>query len=400
MLLLRKAAKILAVIALCAIAGLGILVAGLWIDHHQETTLVAPTGHFAVGRIMYDWHDPNQQELMAPHAGIPREIVAWIWYPASTQQSALPADYFPRSWRDAFDRQRGWLLTEFMWRDLSRVHSHSFESPPLAAEQQRYPVLLMRAGLAAEVASYTSLAEDLASHGYVVVGFDAPYRSTIVVFPDGRIIARTPRNNADLVSGVQQKQLATRLEEAWSADMSFALDRLQELDTSDPSGRLQGHLDLSRVGAFGHSLGGATALQFCHDDLRCRAGVDIDGAPLGTAVKDGIKPPFLFLMSDHRRESKSETVPVEEDVQSIYDRLPQNQRLWITLRGAGHFGFVDTAPLPLHVAHLLRIVPMTNKRQIEITRECLRTFFSVYLSDEPASRLQGLRVYSEVRISP
>jgi dienelactone hydrolase len=312
------------------------------------------------------------------------------------QKSAEPVDYFPRSWRNALGRQRGWLLTEFMWRDFSRVHAHSLEAPSLAAAQRRYPVLLMRAGLAAEIAGYTSLAEDLASHGYIVVGFDAPYRSTLVVFPDGRVIARVPQNNADLLSGDRQKQLAVRLMQAWSADMSFALDRLEQLDASDPSGRFKGRLDLARVGVFGHSLGGATALQFCHDDVRCKAGIDIDGAPLGSAVTDGVKQPFLFLLSDHSRELKAETAPVMADIRSIYDRLPKNERLWIVLRGAGHFGFVDLTPLLSHIAHLLNIVPMSGKRQIEITRDCLRTYFDVYLKGAPPSILSNLTNYPEI----
>jgi predicted dienelactone hydrolase len=56
----------------------------------------------------------------------------------------------------------------------------------------------MRAGASAEVANYSILAEDLASHGYVVVGFDAPYRTYVVVFPDGRVMRRTPENNPEL----------------------------------------------------------------------------------------------------------------------------------------------------------------------------------------------------------
>ena len=382
---------------LIALGGAAILLCGLWLDHHRETTLLAPTGQFAVGRTMYDWRDPNQQELLAPHQGIPREILVWVWYPASKQASSQPVSYFPPAWQDAMKRGRGWLLTEFFWKDFSRVHAHSFDAPPLAEGHPPYPVLFMRGGLAAEVAGYTSLAEDLASHGYIVVGFDAPYRSTVVVLPDGRVITRTPQNNADLVSGIQKEQLATRLEQAWSADMSFALDRLQELNTSDPSGRFQGRLDLSRVGAFGHSLGGATALQFCHDDARCRAGIDIDGAPLGSSVTDGVKQPFLFLLSDHSSEPKSETFPVEADLHSIYDRLPENQRLWITLKGTGHFGFADLTPLPLHVAHLLHIGPISNDRQIEITRDCLRRFFDVYLEESPRSTLQDLSKHPEVQ---
>ena len=33
----------------------------------------------------------------------------------------------------------------------------------------------------------------LVGGGYVVVGFDAPYRSFVVVFPDGRVIARASK---------------------------------------------------------------------------------------------------------------------------------------------------------------------------------------------------------------
>jgi hypothetical protein len=166
----------------------------------------------------------------------------------------------------------GVLLTQFLTRDLSRVRTHGVRDVAVSREYPSYPVVLMRAGLATLTTGYTSLAEDLASHGYVVVGVDAPYRSSVVVFPDGKVITRAPQNNADLVSWSEQEQLANKLVRAWSADMGFALDELEQLNTSDPSGRFLGRLDMQRVGVFGHSLGGATSLQFCHDDSRCKAG--------------------------------------------------------------------------------------------------------------------------------
>src|SRR6202030_1415287 len=171
-------------------------------------------------------------------------------------------NYLSAPLRTALERQTGVLLTQFVTRDLSRVRTHSVRDAEVSPQQHSYPVVLMRAGLAALTTDYTTLAEDLASHGYVVVGFDAPYRSFVVVFPDGRAIARAPQNNADLVEGPAQEQLAVKLVEAWSADMSFALDQLERLDASDPAGKFSGRLDLDRVGVFGHSLGGATALQF------------------------------------------------------------------------------------------------------------------------------------------
>jgi hypothetical protein len=199
----------------------------------------------------------------------------------------------------------------------------------------------MRAGLAGLVTGNTSLTEDLASHGYVVVGFDAPYRSSVVVFPNGTTIARAPQNKADLLNGLQQEQLATRLVQVWSDDLGFALDQLERLNTSNPSGRFLGRLDMKRVGVFGHSLSGATALQFCDDDSRCTAGIDMDGAPLGSVLRDGVTQPFMFLLSDHQSESDAETRQVEANIRSIFDRLPSDRRLWIMIRDANHSGFSD-----------------------------------------------------------
>jgi hypothetical protein len=258
----------------------------------------------------------------------------------------------------------------------------------------------MRAGLAALTTDYTTLAEDLASHGYVVVGFDAPYRSFVVVFPDGRVIARAPQNNADLVSGPQQEQLANQLVLAWSADMGFALDQLERLNASDPSGRFQGRLDMQRVGVFGHSLGGATALQFCHDDSRCRAGIEVDGAPLGSVIREGVTQPFMFLLSDHRSESDAETRPVEANIRSIYGRLPGDRRWQIMIRGASHFMFSDGAmlksPLVMRVMRTLGIVRLDGRRQIAVTEHYISTFFEVYLQGAPASELKSQPEYPEV----
>jgi len=263
----------------------------------------------------------------------------------------------------------------------------------------------MRAGLAALTTDYTSLAEDLASHGYVVVGFDAPYRSWVVVFPDGRVIARAPENNADLLGGPEKEQLAEKLEQAWTADMGFALDQLERLNASDPSGRFLGRLDMQRVGVFGHSLGGATALQFCHDDPRCKAGIDVDGAPLGSVIAGGVTQPFMFLLSDHRGEAADAQTPeairqAGANIRSIYERLPGDRRWQIMIRGANHYLFSDAAllkvPLVMCALRTLGVVRIDGRRQIVVTTHYVSTFFDVYLKGAPASELKSQHEYPEV----
>src|SRR5262249_41090400 len=154
-------------------------------------------------------------------------------------------------------------------------------------QQRSYPVVFIRAGGSSGVLSLSTLAEDLASHGYIVVSFDAPYRTGQVTFPDGRVIRRTDENNPELGSGEERLTRVHRLLAAWTADMSFVLDHLQRLNTSGAAAKFMGRLDTTRVGAFGHSFGGAQAAQFCQQDSRCTAAIDVDGMPFGSVIRKG-----------------------------------------------------------------------------------------------------------------
>ncbi len=403
--LARRIFKGFAVLAMFGVFGFGALLGALWLEHRTELTLPTPTGSFAVGRAIYDWTDDAHADTLAPVPGTKRELLVWIWYPAAPRQpSQTVDDYLPAPWRTALERQIGVLLTQFLTRDLSLVRTHSIRDAEVSPQHRSYPVALMRAGLAALTTDYTTLAEDLASHGYVVVGFDAPYRTYVVVLPDGRVIARAPQNDADLVSGPQQEQLASKLVQAWSADMSFALDRLERLNASDPSGRFLGRLDMQRVGVFGHSLGGATALQFCHDDSRCKAGIDVDGAPIGSVIAEGVTQPFMFLMSYHRSEPDVETRQVGANVRSIYDRLPSDRRFEIMIRGANHFGFSDDgALLKSHIVlgtlRMLGILGIDGRRQLAVTTYCVHSFFDAYLEGAGVSRLNiSSPLYPEIEV--
>jgi dienelactone hydrolase len=309
--------------------------------------------------------------------------------------------------RTEVERDLGTLLGKFLTRDLSRVHAHSIRNSDVSPRQRSYPVVILRAGASAEVWNYSTLAEDLASHGYVVVGFDAPYRTSVVVFPDGRVMRRAPENNPELCLGMEQAQqepCVNKVLTAWTADIAFVLDRLEQLNTSDSSGRFTRRLDMTRIGVFGHSLGGATALQFCHDDSRCKAGIDVDGAPHGSVIREGLRQPFLFLMSDHSRESDPESRQTLANIQSIYDRLPADERLRIAIRGANHFLFSDDgALLKSHIVmrtlRMLGIVGIDGRRQLEVTAHCVHSFFDAYLKGASVSRPEiSSPLYPEIQV--
>jgi predicted dienelactone hydrolase len=374
--LARIAVAIVVVGALAATA----LIAALAYERTHDVTLPDPSGPFAVGRTTDVWTDDSHVDPFGETPDAKRELVVWIWYPSTPPSTAEPAPYLPDAWRAAVDAQRP-LPLKLLTRDPVRVHPHSSLDAPLSAAANRFPIVILRGGLGALTTDYTTLAEDLASHGYVVVGFDAPYRTTVVVFPDGRVVRRRRADNPETLTGDAQTRLAERLLAAWTSDVGFVADRLERMNATD--GRFRGRLDLQALGVAGHSLGGATAAQFCHDDARCRAGIDIDGAPLGSVVRDSLQKPFMFLLSDHSRESDAANREIMANITSIYDRLPKNSRLLTTIPGANHFSFSDQMVVrsQMVMAVLQRIggVRLEPRRGLAIAAEDIRRFFDVHL---------------------
>ena len=387
-----------------AVGGVILLLAVLWWEHKTEITLPEPTGHFAVGRTTYTWVNNAETDELAPPPRTKREVVVWIWYPSTAPTSTAQAEYLPAPWRLALVQHSGVLMSRFFTRDLSVVRVHSSSDPDISREARSYPVAVMRAGGGALTTDFTTLAEDLASHGYVVVGFDAPYRTFVVVLPDNRVVTRAPANNPENLPGDQADRLINGLLPMWTSDTKFVVSQLEQLNAADPSGKFTGRLDLQRLGMFGHSFGGATALQFCHDDPRCKAGIDIDGAPYGSVVQEGVKQPFLFILSDHSGElSDPASKQILANIRSIDDRL-SNGRSLITIRGAHHFSFSDQRLLKSQ--YLMKAISSVGafgkldaRRGLSITTTYVHTFFDVYLKGAPARELTNVcPQYPEVQI--
>lgn len=396
--------KALAVLALSPVIVVTLSIGLLWLEHRSDLTLPTPTGPFAVGRMIFDWTDDGATDPMAPVAGTKREVLVWLWYPAATPQTAA-GDYVPAQLRLAGEGPSDVPIWRFLTRDWAKVHTHSTDNADVSPREESYPVVVMRGGASASVMNYTTLAEDLASHGYMVVGIDAPYRTGRVVFPDGRVITRTPENDPEALAGRQdQAERLDMLFAQWTSDIGFVLDRLAQLNASDASDKLKGRLDLTRVGIFGHSFGGAQAAQFCRDDNRCKAAIDIDGAPYGSVIQTGSQKPLMFLLSDHSGESDAESREVIANIQSIYDRLPENTRVRIMIRGANHNTFSDdTALLKSRVLRgILRLfgkLRINASRQLALTAYCVHSFFDQQLKGAPDPHL-GISspLYPEIEV--
>jgi dienelactone hydrolase len=334
-------------LGLVATATAGLL--ALWLDHRRATELPAPTGSFAIGRTSYTWSD----------------IRAWVWYPAAFP---APADaYLPPAIRAEWERTRPSFIN-FLTRDLSKVRGHSARDADLSPAQPTYPIVILRGS----ALNFSSLAEDLASHGYVVVGLEI-----------------TAAGNPEACVGrADEEDCVNKIMAPLITGIGRAIDRLQTLNRDDP--RFAGKLDLTRVGVFGHSFNGAQAAQFCSQDARCTAGIDIDGRPFGSVITTGIRVPFMFLLSDHGTPDDEISLRILGQIQSIYDRQPPDTRLRIAIRGAHHFTFSDDGALLKSgvfrgVLRVLAGLRINGRRQVEVTAYAVRTFFDAHLKGATAT---------------
>ncbi|MEO8397052.1 MAG: hypothetical protein ABI700_28920 [Chloroflexota bacterium] len=210
---------------------------------------------------------------------------------------------------------------------LLNITTHTYENQPVASG--KFPLLIFSPGFGGVADFYTSLVEEVASHGYIVAALAHPYSLGLVEFPDGRIIAAT-----DLVTQLNE---ANREKTAaiWAGDAEFALDTLEKLNGSDPL--LAGHLDLDHMGAFGHSFGGATAAEIAHDDPRVLAAINMDGTMFGDAAKSGLTKPFMMMQSDMSTDNPSdEELVAQGTTRQQYDQATAdyNRSVEIALQNA------------------------------------------------------------------
>ncbi len=375
-----------AVIAIAGAALAAAVVAAvgyLSLNSHQSVTLPAPSGSYLVGRVVEDWVDRARRDPLAPSPAR-RELSVWIWYPAPHGATGHPAAYLPAPWQRHF---RLGPIQSLMRTSPKLIHPHAREGVPLA--HGRFPVLVFDPGLGLAAYDYTTIAEDLASHGYVVAGINPTY-STNVVLSGGRFIRSTPQGTAD--DGNDPVE-ARRLASLWAADLRFVARRLLALAAGH--GPFAGHLMTQRVGFFGHSLGGAAAAAACRGDGGCAGAADVDGNLVGEVVRHGIGTPFLFL----GHQGTLQDPGTRPQLRGTLRNVPPSLGHVLIVRGTEHQNFTDRAVYFWALMRPLGVLgPIDGRRGLTITNRYLRAFFDAHLKGVPSSLLTGpSRAYPEVR---
>ena len=392
---LRRYARLLQLLLVLILLVIVAGVAYVEVRRHQPLTLPAPTGPSAVGRVEYAWTDQARIDPLAPRAGTKRSLVVWAWYPAVRVPGARPAPYLPPRWANVSDQQRG-TIGQQLFQSADSIRTNSSTQAALAPGAARYPVLIFEPGFGTIPTQYTTLLEDLASHGYIIFAITPTYSADAVVFPDGRMVEASPAGSLP-ESNTGLQAASTRLVMVWARDVIFVMNQLQRMNAS--RGQLfSGRLDLARLGVFGHSFGGATAAQVCRMDARCKAGIDLDGDLFGSVVHTGLTTPFMVLQSDRGACTDANCRSMQGRVRAVLRTLRPGTGYDLSITNMEHFNFSDYAVefTPLRLFGVLGSID--GMRGLQITRAYVRAFFDTYLSNRPSPLLQGpSRAYPEVR---
>lgn len=346
-------------------------------------TFPVPTGKYAVGTTSIDLVDKSRIELCDPSTKSNRELVVQLWYP-TPKTDGVKAPYLN-------DRR---LIPPGIFSHLGKVKTHAILDAPIAATDAPYPVIIYTPSWSGYRTDNTFQTQELASHGFVVIGLEHPCSVPMAIYPNGRVIysnlsadyTSSDRALATLLR-VGEEQLLLRTQ-----DIAFAIDRLPQINRSVT---FKSTLNLDKIGIFGHSFGGAAAAQACAVDPRLKAGLNMDGLLFGSAARQGASVPFFFMNSDYPRPTKADLSSTNGSLRRAKqtDAWGYEQRdRWfqqhggynLTLLESAHMNFSDY-PLrsPIHNGG----GKISTDRAMKIVNQYTVAFFDRVLKGKPSSLL-------------
>jgi alpha-beta hydrolase superfamily lysophospholipase len=255
-----------------------------------------PTGNLMVGTMSWDINT-NRIELYTDELGVTRSIRAQAWYPASaeTKQALWLGDGSFTSQGLAVD----FGFPGFIFNHLRHVKSHSYVDAPIL--DGSYPLVIISHGWSGFRQLHTDLAEELASHGFIVIGIEHTYGSVGTVFDNGVQVsvnreALPPRSKTP-----DYLDYANALVNTYAGDIVSVLDQIESYKINDPRANLFKNINLSSVTLIGHSTGGGAAVKVGITDSRISSVIGLDAwvEPLKEfELKQGLSIPSLLIRSE------------------------------------------------------------------------------------------------------
>lgn len=276
----------------------------------------AEPGAFAVGNLAIDLAGPLGD----------RDLHVELWYPAigaATGAGQALIDFVP----DEPDASSLAGLVDLAPDACVRKQTNSAAGPELAELGGPWPTLVFsHCHGCARFSSFT-LAEHLASHGFLVAAVDHP-GSTVFDQLEGQL---PPLDVATL--------------ELRRDDVMRVIDELLDPAATSLPDAFVGLADAERLGVFGHSFGSVTTGKVLQDDPRPRAGVAI-AAPIENPLLPGVTmagitdPLMMFVAVEDNSITEFGNMAIRQNFSDA------NSPIWkLEFADTGHFGFSDLAGL-------------------------------------------------------
>ncbi len=337
--------------------------------------LPQPTGPYPVGIV--------DRELVDDTRG--RHLMVSVWYPAAQSGTAAPLTHYPDEVASALGNVAG--LPGLALQHLRYFKVSASEGVPVLANNTPFPVLVFSHGMVGARLQNSSTLQELASWGYVIVALDHTDAAAVSVFPNGEVryydLARF-----GIPADVEPNKalMNEHVLPVWVADQRFVYDTLEKWQTDDPL--LAGKLDLTHIASFGHSFGGATALEVCLVDTRCRAAVNLDGGLYGSSVSvPAVRP--LMLMSSADSSQYTDTVSTwSHMILSATDGA-----YWLELPNSSHLSFT----ISQLISPLLTPPGFDPRAGLHTIDKYLRLFFDIQLRGADPTQLQPSSADTHVR---
>jgi len=180
----------------------------------------------------------------------------------------------------------------------------------LSFEDGKFPLVIHLLGLNDYQEESTTLWEYLASNGYVVL-----------------VIPQIGKDASSI-----NTQFSAEIVEIASQDIKASLDFLR-------SSEIRSHIDFEKIGLIGHSLGGAVALHYAHENKVTSIAL-LDGAIYDDASKEVLKT-FNFDPTKFRSEILNLYPSYHEQVTSLplFNSLSHVNQYHVSFPKATHFDF-------------------------------------------------------------
>ncbi|WP_405061713.1 lipase [Kribbella sp. NBC_01505] len=350
---------------LTGLAVLGALLVATPASASTSLTIPDPTGNPVVGTVTLHMVDQSRLDPWVPESG-PRELMVSMFYPALRALGA-PRQYMTTGESRLF---LDWLgATTIPAEVLAGTKSKARVNAPYLAGQR--PLIVLSPGFSYTRSTLTGLAEDLASHGYVVALIGHNYESYGTEFPDGHVTTCVACGTAD----------SAHITQVRTADVKFVIDRLIGPDPAwTPAPRM---IDPKRIGMAGHSIGGNSASQVMLSDRRVLAGINMDGTFFAPIPATGFNRPFMLLGNGEGHVPGGHEPSWDRD----YPKLAGWKR-WITFKKSDHASFTDLTVLTDQLG-LSDPGGLDGARGLALTRTYVRSFFDQHLKDQARPVLNG-----------